>query len=83
MVKEEVWALEPERIETFFLHQREVYATADGYRFRDCRISVIALPPRRIAGLALSQTRVIFDGSDDSALLIYRQFQLRFLSAGG
>ena len=83
MVKEEVWALEPERIETFFLHQREVYATADGYRFRDCRISVIALPPRRIAGLALPQTRVIFEGSDDSVLPIYRQFQLRFLSAGG
>lgn len=37
MFKEEVWALEPERIETFFLHHREVHATADGYRFRDCR----------------------------------------------
>lgn len=24
MFKEEVWALEPERIETFFLHHREV-----------------------------------------------------------
>ena len=83
MVKEEVWALEPERIETFFLQHREVHATADDYRFRDCRITVIALPPRRIAGLALPQTRVIFEGSDDSALLIYRQFQLRFLSAGG
>ena len=36
MFKEEVWALEPERIETFFLYHREVHATADGYRFRDC-----------------------------------------------
>ena len=71
MFKEEVWALKPERIETFFLHHREVHAT------------VTVLPPRRIAGLALPQTRVIFEGSDDSALLIYRQFQLRFLSAGG
>ena len=61
----------------------EVHATADGYRFRDCQITVAVLPPRRIAGLALPQTRVIFEGSDDSALLIYRQFQLRFLSAGG
>ena len=67
MFKEEVWALEPERIETFFLYHREVHATADGYLFRDCRITVT----------------VIFEGSDDSALLIYRQFQLRFLSAGG
>lgn len=83
MFKEEVWALEPERIKTFFLQHREVHATADDYRFRDCRISVIALPPRRIAGLALPQTRVIFEGPDDSTLLIYRQFQLRFLSAGG
>lgn len=45
MFKEEVWALEPERIETFFLHHREVHATADGYRFRDCRITVTVLPP--------------------------------------
>jgi hypothetical protein len=81
MFKEEVWALEPER-RNLFLHHREVHATADGYRFRDCRIAVTVLPPRRIAGLALPQTRVIFEGSDDSALLIYRQFQLRFLSAG-
>ena len=35
MFKEEVWALEPERIETFLLHDRVVHATADGYRFRD------------------------------------------------
>lgn len=45
MFKEEVWALEPERIETFFLYHREVHATADGYRFRDCRITVTVLPP--------------------------------------
>ena len=45
MFKEEVWALEPERIETFFLHHREVHATADGYRVRDCRITVTVLPP--------------------------------------
>ena len=45
MFKEEVWALEPERIETFFLHHREVHATADGYRFRDCRITVTSFPP--------------------------------------
>ena len=44
MFKEEVWALEPERIETFFLHHREVHATADGYRFRDCRITVTGSP---------------------------------------
>ena len=34
MFKEEVWALEPERIETFFLHHREVHATAEDYRDR-------------------------------------------------
>ena len=44
MFKEEVWALEPERIETFFLHHREVHATADGYRFRDCRITATVHP---------------------------------------
>ena len=53
MFKEYLWAFEPERIETFFLHHREVDATADGYRFRDCRITVTVLHPRRIAGLAL------------------------------
>ena len=59
MFKEEVWALEPERIETFFLHHREVHATADGYRFRDCRITVTVLPPQdRRFGTASDQSHL-------------------------
>ena len=60
MFKEEVWALEPERIETFFLHHREVHATADGYRFRDCRITETVLPPpqHRRFGTASDQSHL-------------------------
>ena len=82
MFKEEVWALKPERIETFFLHHREVHATADGYRFRDCRITVTVLPPRRIAGLALPQTRVIFEGSDLQAVSITISIRRRIRIGG-
>ncbi len=76
MFKEEVWALEPERIETFFLHHREVHATADGYRFRDCRITVTDLPPRRIAVWHCLRPESSLKVPMIPPLLIYRQYSI-------
>lgn len=83
MRKEEVWAVDDSRIAVFFREQPDVIQTESGFVFRSCRVSVNALEPRRVAGMALPQTRVVFEGEEGSVIPIYRRFLLRFLSAGG
>lgn len=83
MQKEEVWAVDPRRIAAFFREQPDAAPTESGFAFCGCRVSVTALEPRRVAGLALPQTRVVFEGEETSVAPIYRRFLLRFLSAGG
>ena len=80
---EEVWALDTGRITAFFEDQQDVTPAGSGFAFRDCRITVTALEPRRMAGMALPQTRVAFDGAETSVMSVYQRFHLRFLSAGG
>ncbi len=65
---DEVWAVDAERIKTFF---REHGGEAE----------VLSLPERKIGLLTVPQTRVIITGED--AEEIHRQFILTFLSAGG
>lgn len=83
MRKEGVWALAPDRIIGFFRSQAEIVPIENGFQFRNCRISVTPLAPRLVAGMELPQTQVIFEGSEESVSLIYKQFIMRFLSAGG
>lgn len=83
MRKEEVWAVGERRISNFFLEQPDGASTENGFAFRGCRVTVTALESRRIAGMALPQTRIIFEGEEDSVIPLYRRFLLRFLSAGG
>lgn len=83
MRKEEVWAVDDSRIAVFFREQSDVMQTESGFVFHSCRVSVNALEPRRVAGMALPQTRVVFEGEEGSVIPIYRRFLLRFLSAGG
>lgn len=83
MRKEGVWALAPDRIIGFFRSQAEIAPVENGFQFRNCRISVTPLAPRLVAGMELPQTQVTFEGSEESVSLIYEQFIMRFLSAGG
>lgn len=83
MRREEVWAVDERRIAVFFREQPDASPTESGFAFRGCRVTVTALEPRRMAGMALPQTRVAFEGEDASVISIYRRFLLRFLSAGG
>ena len=83
MEKEEVWALDADRIAAFFREQPDAAATDSGFAFQGCRVTVTALEPRRVAGMALPQTRVTFAGEAGSVTSIHRRFLLRFLSAGG
>ena len=83
MKKEEVWAVGERGISGFFREQTDGASTEDGFVFRGCRVTVTALEPRRMAGMDLPQTRVVFEGEEGSVIPIYRRFLLRFLSAGG
>lgn len=83
MKKTEVWAVEQSRIAEFFQSLPDSAQKETGFVFGDCRVTVTALEPRRMAGMALPQTLVAFEGEADAVNVISRQFLLRFLSAGG
>lgn len=83
MQKEDVWAVDPGRITAFFRDQPGALPVESGFAFPGCRVAVTALESRRMAGLALPQTRVAFEGEAAAVSAVYRLFLLRFLSAGG
>ena len=83
MRKEDIWAVDSGRIRTFFQEQPDITQTESGFVFHSCRVSVTALEPRRMAGMTLPPTRIVFEGEEWSVIPIYRRFLLRFLSAGG
>ena len=65
---DEIWAIESERIESFF-------SSIGG------EAEVIPMPERRIGSMTMPQTRVIIYGKD--AEETHRKFVLQFVSAGG
>ena len=83
MKKTEVWAVEQSRIAEFFQSLPDSAQKETDFVFGDCRVTVTALEPRRMAGLALPQTQAVFEGEDAAVNAVYRLFLLRFLSAGG
>ena len=83
MKKTEVWAVEQSRIAEFFQSLPDSAQKETDFVFGDCRVTVTALEPRRMAGLALPQTRVVFEGEEAAVSAVYRLFLPRFLSAGG
>ena len=83
MRKAEVWAIDENRISAFFREQPNSSPAESGFSFGDCRVTVTALEPRRMAGMALPQTLITFEGEEASVISVYQRFLLRFLSAGG
>ena len=83
MQKEEVWAIDENRISAFFREQPGAVPVSSGFAFSGCRIAITPLESRRMAGLGLPQTRVVFEGEAAAVSAVYKLFLLRFLSAGG
>ncbi len=83
MRKEQVWSISTERAERFFRAQPDVLPDGDGFRFRDCRITLTTLPPKGAGMWNAPQTKLTIDGSDADVSAIYYRFFLHFLSAGG
>ena len=75
--------MEQSRIAEFFQSLPDSAQKETDFVFGDCRVTVTALENRRMAGLALTQTQVVFEGEDAAVNAVYRLFLLRFLSAGG
>lgn len=68
MIYDEVWAIESERIESFFSNNGG-------------EAEIIRLPKRKIGNMSVPQTRVIISG--DNAEEVHRRFVLQFAAAGG
>lgn len=78
----EIWAVPGDRICAFFEEKPEIQTEKNGsYRAPDAEISVFPLPDKKTGPVFLPQTEVLFEGPGAEEL--YREFCLRFLSAGG
>ena len=83
MVKEENWAVPPERIRDFFRQQADVAETEDGFTFRQCTIRLSACSGSLLGKWQHQRTIVTMDGPEADTNEIYKRFFLQFLSAGG
>ena len=81
---EETWAIAFERIEAFFLAQKDVESHGPGtFAYKNSQVRLTELAPRTVGPLQVPQTRVAISGADEDAEAIHRKFFLRFVSAGG
>ena len=83
MVKEENWAIDPERVRAFFAEQPDAEATADGFRLNGCRVTLTPVSGVLLGKWAMPRTLIRFEGNKEAVEAVYRRFFLRFLSAGG
>jgi len=83
MRREENWAVEIDRIRTFFREQTDVDEKDGCFIFGNCRITLIPQDGSAMDKWFLPRTQVIFEGGEDAVAAIHRRFFLRFLSAGG
>lgn len=68
MMYDEIWAVDAERVKSFFKDQ-----AGD--------VMVIPLPDRTLGSMKMPQTRIIITG--DNADELYHHFYLSFMTAGG
>ena len=83
MVLEENWGIPADRIDGFFSAQPDVTVCDGIFLFRDCRITLTALPGHRLGPWTMPLTQVRMEGLEEDVQIIHRRFYLRFLSAGG
>lgn len=83
MIKDEIWSISLEKAVAFFNGQPDITKTADGFLFRDCRISLQALPPKGSAKWHMPRIRLMIEGPDEDVAAIYHRFFIQFLTAGG
>ena len=83
MLIDENWSISIDRIRTFFAQQPDVSVTAEGFCYRDCRVTLSEVSGEVMNRWPIPRTRVQMEGSKEDVKAIYQRFYLRFLSAGG
>ena len=83
MVKEENWAIDPERVRAFFAEQPDVVISEDCFRIGGCQVTLTPFSGTLLGKWAMPRTLIRFEGDAEAVEAIYRRFFLRFLSAGG
>ena len=83
MVKEENWAIDPERVRAFFAEQPDAVVSGNGFQFGGCRVILTPASGTLLGKWAMPRTIIRFEGDEKAVEAIYRRFFLRFLSAGG
>ena len=83
MMIDENWAVAPERVQAFFAEFPGAVATVDGFRIDGCQIRLTAVDGTLMGKWAMKRTRIQMEGPEEAVQAIYRNFFLRFLSAGG
>ena len=83
MVKEENWAIAPERVRAFFAEQPDAVVSKNGFRFSGCRVILTPASGTLLGKWTMPHTIIRFEGDEEAVEAVYRRFFLRFLSAGG
>lgn len=83
MVKEENWAIAPERVRAFFAEQPDAEAADDSFQISGCRVILTPVSGVLLGKWAMPRTLIRFEGDERAVEAVYRRFFLRFLSAGG
>ena len=83
MVKEENWAIAPERVRAFFAEQPDAEITEYGFQISGCRVTLTPVSGILLGKWAMPRTLIRLEGDETSVEAVYRRFFLRFLSAGG
>ena len=83
MVKEENWAIAPERVRAFFEEQSDAEAVDNSFQISGCRVTLTPTSGTLLGKWAMPRTLIRFEGDEEAVEAIYRRFFLRFLSAGG
>ena len=83
MVKEENWAISPERIGQFLLSQPDVSQSPEGFVYKACRISLTPIRGSLMGKWPHARSLIRIEGSETDVKEIHRRIFLQFLSAGG
>ena len=83
MVKEENWAIDPERVRAFFEELPDAEAVDDSFQINGCRVILTPASGTLLGKWTMPRTIIRFEGDEEAVEALYRRFFLRFLSAGG
>ena len=83
MIIEENWAVDPDRVRSFFAEQPDAATIPEGFAVGGCTVTLSEAEGSLLGKWAIRRTNVRFEGDEAAVKEVYRRFFLRFLSAGG